>query len=403
MGYFAVKIENNLLKCYKNRPFIIRKKAEYLFRFSLVVLLICLIGILLQSSLSESLFYAISLASFASIIWFLSKGNLNFAIWITVIMISIDIFCDILQFNPLSYERIVETIMESFLSYILVGFIAVNKRQIIYTISSNTVLTVIHVLLIIHFGYANSPLPSPANRYFVGGVVSVLLVGLVTLAIVRIHEEAIIIVERQNELLSFDNKQLEYLISLRTSELKTANQELEQLNQELLILAMYDQLTGIPNRRKVLNDAEQILTKCVSQGTPACITMLDIDNFKQINDTYGHLIGDLVLQTLADALKSSLQSTDIVGRIGGDEFLIIHDNTTMDTLDTLNNLKLTVKDSSIYLSNENLLQFTISIGVSELTNGESLEELIHQADIALYRSKADGRNQVSMYTDFVEL
>jgi diguanylate cyclase (GGDEF)-like protein len=402
------KLESIFLKCYKNQPYLVRKKAEYLLRFSLVVLLICLVGIVLRSGLNELLFYTISFVSFVGVVWFLTRGNLNLAVWIVTIMVSVDIFFDTLQFDPITYERIVETIMESFLSYILIGFVAINRRQIIYTISSNTGLTVFHIIMIIYFGYANSPLPSSANRYFIGGVIAVLLVGFLTLAIVRIHEEAVTIVEQQKELLSSDNKQLEELVSTRTYELEVMNQKLEKVNQELITLAMYDQLTGIPNRRKVLHEAEQIVAKSIYQRTPVSIAMLDIDHFKHINDTYGHLTGDLVLKKLADVLMSSLQPADIVGRIGGEEFLIILDNKTIGSaMDIMNELKSTVADLPIHLpthlSNGHLLYFTVSIGLSELTDGESLEELIHQADMALYLSKANGRNQVTMYADLDKL
>lgn len=96
------KIESFFLKSHDNYSYLTGKKAEYLLRFSLVVLFICVIGIVLHSSFSELLFYAISLVSFVGVVWFLVRGNLNLAVWIAAIAMSVDIFCDILQFNPLT-------------------------------------------------------------------------------------------------------------------------------------------------------------------------------------------------------------------------------------------------------------------------------------------------------------
>ncbi len=392
------RIEAFLLKRYGNQQYLFTKKAHYLLRFNFVVLIICVIGLVFHNNLSEIRFYVISLISFSSVLIFLIRGNLNHAVWLAVYMISLDILADILQFNFTSYEKIVETIMESFLAYILVGLVAMNKRQIIYTVVANTILTMLHAFLLFHVAYSHIPLPEQAYRYFIGGVTAVLLVGFIVLANAKVHDEALMIVQGKNELLTLNNNELEELVKTRTSELEMANQKLERVNNELFRMSMHDQLTGIFNRRKILQKADQIVGNGKARGVPVSVAMLDIDHFKRINDTYGHKVGDLAIKSIVDVCKISLQEIHFIGRIGGEEFLIVLDKTPIhEAHDILEQLKDNVDHALIDISGGNLLHLTVSIGVSELRGGESLEDVIHRADIALYDSKRNGRNRVTLF------
>jgi diguanylate cyclase (GGDEF)-like protein len=131
---------------------------------------------------------------------------------------------------------------------------------------------------------------------------------------------------------------------------------------------------------------------------PYCCLTIDIDNFKQINDTFGHPTGDEVRKLIAENLKSGLRVTDNLGRVGGVEFLLISIETNLLQAHALAE-RLRSKIEMLQHPHQPAKPVTISIGITELNNQVSLEELIAQADEALYQSKNKGRNCVSVYPD----
>ncbi|MCV2401559.1 GGDEF domain-containing protein [Marinomonas sp. C2222] len=182
-------------------------------------------------------------------------------------------------------------------------------------------------------------------------------------------------------------------------ELLSAREHLEAKTEELTLLTRVDPLTSLLNRRAAIDDFNQKTNELDINFTPTSILLIDIDWFKKINDIYGHDRGDEVLITLSQTLKRSTNASDIVARWGGEEFLVILNNSnTKDTQVFCQ--KLHIEASSITLSgSENL---SISIGGSNLeennlTKPDIMEKYIKQADIALYEAKAKGRSRTEFF------
>ena len=165
---------------------------------------------------------------------------------------------------------------------------------------------------------------------------------------------------------------------------------LEQVQQ----LASHDELTGTLNRRSLMAALERERSRAERSGAPFSIAMIDLDHFKRVNDNYGHAAGDAVLCALADAVHETMRTTDVFGRYGGEEFLmILFDTTPALALKAMARIGATVaaKNWSMIASD---LSVTLSAGVASHRKGESTEQLLHRADLALYQAKESGRNTV---------
>ena len=171
--------------------------------------------------------------------------------------------------------------------------------------------------------------------------------------------------------------------------------DIKTAEQMLLRMAATDHLTGLLNRREGYQRIEAEHARASRTGKPLCAIMLDIDHFKRINDTHGHLAGDEVLKWLAGMLKKTLRTSDILCRYGGEEFLIVVPETDLDTAQQLaERLRAGIEQSEIPIGGPTRLRFTISLGVADLQVDESYEHLIFRADQALYSSKNTGRNRI---------
>ena len=154
-----------------------------------------------------------------------------------------------------------------------------------------------------------------------------------------------------------------------------------------------DFLTGLYNRRYFFEHLNEYIDN-EGVGEKFALGMIDIDNFKSINDTYGHDIGDKVIIHLANVLMSNTNYRDIVSRFGGEEFCIVLKNINrFSAVEIFDRLRREVESSVVYSDKKEAIQFTISIGVS-LSSEDGLEETINQADMMLYNAKNAGRNQV---------
>jgi diguanylate cyclase (GGDEF)-like protein len=161
-------------------------------------------------------------------------------------------------------------------------------------------------------------------------------------------------------------------------------------------VAMVDSLTELPNRRGLDDAFARQLMRSLREQQPVSLLMVDVDHFKKLNDTHGHLIGDDVLKRLARILRHNVRPHDLVARYGGEEFALLLPNTDIDTAMMIGERLLTaIGNPATEDASRHLPTATVSIGVSAARSSISLSELISQADAALYRAKQGGRNRVS--------
>lgn len=172
--------------------------------------------------------------------------------------------------------------------------------------------------------------------------------------------------------------------------------ESKELEFELVRQARTDVLTGLYNRRHFFELAEQELARVRRHGEPFSMLMLDVDNFKLFNDTYGHHVGDLVLQKLSEVLRHTLRVIDTPGRIGGEEFAILLPETgEQRALEVAERLRLNVANAIVPLEQGGTVHFTVSIGVTcFVTTDRGIDDILKRADAGLYMAKNAGRNRV---------
>jgi len=180
------------------------------------------------------------------------------------------------------------------------------------------------------------------------------------------------------------NESLEEKVKLRTEELQKLNINLEKL-------ANTDALTGLYNRRHFFTLVDSYLKMNDRANIDAVVLIMDIDKFKNINDTYGHDVGDEVLKGFSKVLVSNIRKGDICARFGGEEFLVFLPYTDIEQASLVAEKIRTSTQSYTAIKD---IYFTISIGVSKYT--KNIEESIKQADLALYKAKESGRNQVQI-------
>ena len=160
-------------------------------------------------------------------------------------------------------------------------------------------------------------------------------------------------------------------------------------------LAATDQLTELPNRRGFEMLAGQAIEEARREQQPLSAIVIDLDHFKTLNDTHGHMAGDVVLKGFANQLRASLRRSDIVCRWGGEEFIVLFKNTALDTAQQLAEKLRAQLEQQHFFWEDKALKVTISIGLTNLTGGEGLDGLIARADRALYRAKQSGRNRIA--------
>ena len=177
---------------------------------------------------------------------------------------------------------------------------------------------------------------------------------------------------------------------------KRAEAERDILVDKLQYLSRTDDLTGLLNRRALIEKLEDEIRRAQRYKTNLAILICDIDYFKEINDTNGHDIGDRILQIISNLFKESLRSIDIIGRYGGDEFLVILPETSMKGANEIaERIRLTVEDFKLQREGKEPIKTTVSLGVAEFNSDkENINDLIKRADNALYMAKGKGRNRV---------
>ncbi len=168
--------------------------------------------------------------------------------------------------------------------------------------------------------------------------------------------------------------------------------------QTLKNLAHTDDLTQLYNRRHFVDMAERSIHQWPKHAS-SCLLMFDVDHFKNINDSYGHDVGDRVLQLIAEVTRKEMRYSDVLARFGGEEFIaLLEDTQLQDSLVIAERIRCAIQKQYIYVKPNHAIRFTISIGIAELeSHTQTLEDLIKQADIALYQAKKTGRNRIEVY------
>jgi diguanylate cyclase (GGDEF)-like protein/PAS domain S-box-containing protein len=172
---------------------------------------------------------------------------------------------------------------------------------------------------------------------------------------------------------------------------------LQQRIDELEHLALLDPLTQLPNRTHIEQELVSRFHELSRLKIQFGLLFMDIDYFKQFNDTYGHDFGDEVLRTAARTLRASTRPYDLVGRWSGEEFVCVVRNTknTLELLDIANRMRMLVSQSTVRVTDQ-LLSITVSLGATLATPSDDIETLVKRADNLMYKSKTNGRNQVTV-------
>jgi len=174
--------------------------------------------------------------------------------------------------------------------------------------------------------------------------------------------------------------------------------KMQDRHRQLQEKSSKDSLTGVLTRGQILENLDQCIKKAKEKSQQLSIIMVDIDNFKKINDKFGHQAGDYVLRQMANRFKSAIRSIDNIGRIGGEEFLIILPNAELDIAINIAERIRTHVSTTPVKSEDILLNVSVSEGVTEFVGGDTAKTLIAKADKALYEAKNNGRNRV-VYLD----
>jgi two-component system cell cycle response regulator len=164
-----------------------------------------------------------------------------------------------------------------------------------------------------------------------------------------------------------------------------------------LEMAITDQLTGLHNRRYMSRHLDTLVSSARKNGRPLAFVIMDIDYFKQVNDTHGHDIGDEVLKEFANRINANVRGLDLACRYGGEEFVVVMPDTDMSFAYSISErLRQSIETTPVKISRSpHALNITISIGIASLEDGDaSAEALLRRADQALYRAKRSGRNKV---------
>jgi sigma-B regulation protein RsbU (phosphoserine phosphatase) len=206
------------------------------------------------------------------------------------------------------------------------------------------------------------------------------------------YENELLLAKRNAERILRDTDEAYMKLQVLMKEVEGKQQELVELNIQLKELATTDPLTGLKNRRCLQEEIVANIELSKKEHSSFSLVLIDVDFFKRVNDTYGHPIGDAVLQELAKKLQVETRSHDLVARMGGEEFMIVLPNTNKEQAQVIaERIRFNIDQDSWEHT-----RITVSIGVTTYEPADNLSKLISKADEALYRSKKAGRNCVSV-------
>lgn len=208
---------------------------------------------------------------------------------------------------------------------------------------------------------------------------------------------------KEESLLFYIKKILEELQNIKeenqiqSKKLQEYHEEIRKLREELKITkkeADQDFLTNLPNRRRFFRALEDFLKDFKEKGYIFSLILLDVDNFKKINDTYGHPVGDLVLKDISAVLRFYLRANTIAGRIGGEEFGIILPGVDIETAKKVAERLRQIFETRKVHTNGDIINYTVSLGVTQVKEGDTVDTIYQRADEALYEAKKTGKNKV---------
>jgi diguanylate cyclase (GGDEF)-like protein len=225
-----------------------------------------------------------------------------------------------------------------------------------------------------------------------GTVFSTITFGFCTYVAYQLYEKQPIVNYSLGSFLNIAEVSIALLLMFRFYEgtRSEAYRELSNRNQKIQLLADTDKLTGLFNREKFDQYLTNLIGSDEQSDTSLSLLLLDVDHFKKINDTKGHLEGDRILKGLADVLKSKMRPSDLLARWGGEEFVVVLPDTKLDSAkDFAERLRTHVEQNTIVGVN-----VSVSIGITQLTATDNIDALLSRADKALYQAKSNGRNRI---------
>lgn len=199
---------------------------------------------------------------------------------------------------------------------------------------------------------------------------------------------------RHEKVIIKQNHELDRLVDEKTIKLNHALEELEVNNKKLYHLANIDSLTKINNRRSYFRQTRKAIDEAQNSEENLCILMIDIDKFKNINDKFGHKVGDIVLINFCNTVKSIIKEEGIFGRLGGEEFVITFPNKSLNEVEKISEeIRKTIEYSTIQIDKKDI-KYTVSLGLTSYEKGLSIDDILNQADELLYKAKQLGRNKL---------
>lgn len=265
-------------------------------------------------------------------------------------------FADFLQ--P---ERITENVLVS--DFLVIAMYVLMTNKFVYRILPISIITIFGIVAL----FSTSNVATSEEKY------------LHTTTLVLLNGTGIIVLSRNNRF-----KRAEYRAILREKEARAMFEE----------LAASDPLTGILNRRSFIEHTRLAMHRFERYHSSFCLAVIDLDHFKKINDTYGHLVGDKAIKLFSKLMETNKRQGDIFGRLGGDEFgFILHQSSPADALKTFDRMKNELRKMAIE-SPVGDFHISFCVGITEIQQGDtSPDDLLHRADLALYQSKSQRQDQ----------
>lgn len=243
--------------------------------------------------------------------------------------------------------------------------------------------------LIVQVGFAEEDIYKPLNSrrnsiVIIGTIVTLALFGALAI---------LLLFERKQQALS--------------DRIVHREEQLKETLAELEVLVTTDPLTGLPNRRSFFSRAQAEFIRATRYNRPLSLVMVDVDHFKEVNDRFGHLVGDAALRHIAGIMKLCVREADMVARYGGEEFVIILPETDSEGAGFIaERVRNEIETSDFSIDQHGTIRLTVSLGIACMNSGNEysdLDKLLQSADDAMYRAKKSGRNRVSYSTDFVNM